>query len=69
VPRQPDEIGIIFTTEQRERLHRVCRALRTSYVDFVTFATMQAITECEGLAREQDAIHQFYEERRAGQAD
>ena len=65
MPRQPDEIGVTFTPEDRERLHKVCRALRTSYVDFITFATQQALTECEALAREQDAIRNFYEENHA----
>lgn len=46
------DLNDAFDPEERERLRIVCRALRTSYKDFVKFATMQAIDECEGLAHE-----------------
>ena len=50
--------------ETRERLRVVCRALRTSYVDFTEFAIHQALDYCEGLAREQQAIRDYYEGNR-----
>jgi hypothetical protein len=50
-----------FSEDDRKRLMPVCRALGTSFADFIHFATMQAVDECEGLAREQDAIRQYYQ--------
>jgi hypothetical protein len=46
------DLSEVFTKEERERLRLVCRALRTSYKDFIKFATMEAISECEGYAQE-----------------
>lgn len=50
-----------FTDEERKRLMKVCRALRTSYKEFIHFATMQSISECEGFAQDADAIFSYYE--------
>ena len=61
MPRLPDEIMVEFQPEERERLHRVCRALRTSYKDFIEFATMQAVSECEGYGDDAALIRRFYE--------
>lgn len=57
-----------FTPEERRRLMVACRALRTTYVEFVHFATMQAISECEGYARDQAEVDAFYERMRDGRA-
>ena len=54
------DIKLDFTEEERQRLHYVCRALRTSYVDFIRFATMQAVGECEMYAQQYEIINQFY---------
>jgi hypothetical protein len=51
---------INLTPSEMGRLNVVCRALGTSYSDFVTFAVRQALDEAEGLAKEQEAIHAFY---------
>ena len=60
MPRAPEELTITFAPADRRRLMAACRALGTSYVEFITFATMQAVTECEGYARDQEAIDSFY---------
>ena len=39
-----------FTPAESERIRNVCRALGTSYSEFIHFAVMQAVTECEGYA-------------------
>ena len=49
-----------FTAADRKRLHAVCRALGTSYADFMHFATMQSVTECEGYAQDQELINRYY---------
>jgi hypothetical protein len=43
---------IEFTPEEMKRLLATVRSLQTSYSDFIRFATMQALDEAEGLARE-----------------
>jgi hypothetical protein len=50
-----------FTEEERARMHKVCRALRTSYKEFIHFAVMQSITELEGYANDYEAIHRYYQ--------
>ena len=52
---------ISFTPEQMKRLREVCRALGTSYVQFVEFAVMQAVDEVEGYGRDQEAINDYYQ--------
>ena len=47
--------------ETRERMQVACRALRTSYAEFVDFAVRQALDEAEALGREQKAIKEYYE--------
>jgi|APFre7841882654_1041346.scaffolds.fasta_scaffold236657_2 hypothetical protein len=54
------EINPQFSEQERQRLQYVCRALRTSYSDFIHFATMQAIGECEMYAQQYEIINQFY---------
>jgi hypothetical protein len=44
--RLPEAIGL--DESQRERLHAACRALGTSYVEFVRHATLQAVDEVLG---------------------
>ena len=53
---------IVWTPDPdtRERMRVVCRALRTSYTDFIGFAVNQSIDELEALAREQKAINDYY---------
>lgn len=46
------DLSDAFDDEERERLRLVCRALRTSHKDFIKFAALQAIDECEGYAEE-----------------
>ena len=41
-----------FDADTRRRLRDVCRALGTSYVEFITYAVKQALDECEAAARE-----------------
>lgn len=41
-----------FTRAEMARIRTVCQALGTSYAEFIHFATMQAVTEVEGYARE-----------------
>ncbi len=41
-----------FDPSEVDRLHDVCRALGTTYVEFVHWAVMQAVDECEALGRE-----------------
>lgn len=43
---------IMFDARTRKRLREVCRALGTSYPEFVEWAVKQALDECEGAARE-----------------
>lgn len=49
-----------FTKKERERLRRCTEALRTSYIDFIHFATMQAIDEMEGYAEQARQINEHY---------
>lgn len=48
---------VSFTQDEKDRLHDVCRALGTTYVEFMHFAVMQAVTEVEGLG---DEIRRHY---------
>jgi hypothetical protein len=52
-----------FTPEQIDRLRKVCRQLNTSFSDFITFATMQAVGECEAIAGDYERVKAFYEGR------
>lgn len=46
---------VVFTDDEQRRLRDACRALGTSYAEFVRWAVMQAVDECEGLGRAQRA--------------
>jgi hypothetical protein len=52
---------VTFSAEERKRLANVCVALGTTFQEFCHFATMQAVDECEGLARDQKLISAYYE--------
>lgn len=53
-----------FTKKERERLRRCTEALRTSYIDFIHFATMQAIDEMEGIAEDYRNNREFWDATR-----
>ena len=48
---------VTFDQAERARLREVCRALGTSYPEFVRFAVLRAVDECEGLARESRCLN------------
>jgi hypothetical protein len=50
-----------FTPEQIDRLRKVCRQLGCSYSEFVSFAVMQAVGECEAIAGDYERVKAFYE--------
>ena len=50
-----------FTREERERLAPVCIALGTTFGEFVHFATMRAVDELEGYARDSALIRAYYD--------
>ena len=54
------EIKWELDDDTQARMHRVCRSLRTSYVEFIGFAVRQALDEAEALAQEQQAIRNYY---------
>jgi hypothetical protein len=43
---------VTFDVKTRRRLRVACRALGTSYAEFVVFAVKQALDEIEGIARD-----------------
>ena len=52
---------LTFSEEERARLAVCCKALSTTFEEFAKFAVMQAVSECEGLARDSNAIREYYE--------
>lgn len=63
VPRRAD-LGALedaFSDEDFARLRQATQAIRTSYLDFIVFATRQALDEMEGIAADQDRIDRYYD--------
>jgi hypothetical protein len=52
---------VTFSAEERKRLAEVCRALGTTFGELVHWATLHALDELEGYARDSTAIRDFYE--------
>ena len=52
---------LTFSAEERARLADVCKALGTTFAEVAHFATMRAVDECEGYARDAGLIRAFYE--------
>ena len=50
-----------FTPGEMKRLRVACRALNTSFAEFLHFATMQALDECEAIGRDAEAVRRYYE--------
>ena len=51
-----------FTPAEMTRLRETCRSLGTSYSEFVKFATLQALDEVDGYARDAEALRAYYEQ-------
>lgn len=49
-----------FDETELVRLRETCRALGTSRAEFIRFATLQALDECEALAREEAEARRAY---------
>lgn len=47
---------LTFSAAEMRRLRETCRALNTSYVEFVHFAVLQALDECDAIARESAGV-------------
>ena len=52
---------LTFTLAERRRLADVCQVLGTTFEEFVHWATMQALDEMEGYARDAALIRAYYE--------
>lgn len=51
---------VTFSAEERARLAEICKALGTTFGEFVHFATMRAVDECEGYGRDAGLVRAFY---------
>ena len=51
---------VVFTRAERARLAEVCMALGAKFPEFVHFATMRAVDELEGYARDAALIRAYY---------
>lgn len=49
---KPKMGDVTFTASERARLAEVCKALGTTFAEFVHFATMEAVSEVEGYGAE-----------------
>ena len=52
-----------FTEKELARIRLAAQQVNTSYVEFIHTATMQAVSECEGMTR--DLIRTMHEESAA----
>jgi hypothetical protein len=46
-----DRKPLHFTPDEMARINACRQSLGTSFADFIRFATMRAVDECEGLAQ------------------
>ena len=49
-----------FEPDEMRRIRECCRSLGTSYAEFIRWATMQSVSECEGLAADQALVTAYY---------
>jgi len=54
---------LTFTREERARLAEVCKVLGTTFQEFVKQATLHALDEMEGYARDAKALNDYYQGR------
>ncbi len=54
---------LTFTKEERARLAEVCVALSITFEEFAHFATMRAVEECDGYARDANLVKAYYDGR------
>ena len=57
---QPDNKQLRFNARDYKRLRDACRALGTSMAEFIEFATLTALDEMEGYARDAEVLRRFY---------
>jgi hypothetical protein len=59
--KRANERAVNFSKKDYDRIRTCSFALGTSMAEFIEFATLQAVDECEGLARESQRIRDYYQ--------